>query len=127
MDAWLYEDGPAGSGKTAVLMEAAVRAAKAGISFLPASSVGMQKAAHGMQQAAHGIVLVDSLVLLKGYEDIVAKLEEGLKQKYDVSVKVFGTFRVEYQGSPVAKPLVLRWGDGISVSWNIEGFRHWLD
>ena len=38
----------------------------------------------------HGVIIVDSLAQLRGYEDGVSKLEEGLKQEYGLEVKVFG-------------------------------------
>ena len=41
--------------------------------------------------AVEGVVLVDSTALLRGYDDVESKLEEGLKQKYDLHVKVFGS------------------------------------
>ena len=38
----------------------------------------------------YGVIIVDSLAQLRGYEDGVSKLEEGLKQEYGLDVKVFG-------------------------------------
>ena len=38
----------------------------------------------------YGLILVDSMALLRGYEDVASKLEEGLKQEYGLDVKVFG-------------------------------------
>ena len=38
----------------------------------------------------YGLILVDSMALLRGYEDVASKLEEGLKQEYGLYVKVFG-------------------------------------
>ena len=38
----------------------------------------------------YGVILVDSMALLRGYEDVEAKLAEGLKQQYGLDVKVFG-------------------------------------
>ena len=36
-----------------------------------------------------GVILVDSTALLRGYEDVEAKLAEGLKEQYGLDVKVF--------------------------------------
>ena len=48
-------------------------------------------AAIGVRVAVeNGIILVDSMALLRGYEDVASKLEEGLKQEYGLDVKVFG-------------------------------------
>ena len=38
----------------------------------------------------YGVILVDSTALLRGYDDVESKLEEGLKQEYGLDVKVFG-------------------------------------
>ena len=38
----------------------------------------------------YGAILADSIALLRGYDDVESKLEEGLKQEYGLDVKVFG-------------------------------------
>ena len=40
--------------------------------------------------AGYGVMLVDSTALLRGYDDVESKLEEGLKQYCGLDVKVFG-------------------------------------
>ena len=39
----------------------------------------------------YGLILVDSMALLRGYDDVESKLQEGLKQEYGLDVKVFGS------------------------------------
>ena len=39
----------------------------------------------------YGVILVDSIALLRRYDDVESKLEEGLKQEYGLDVKVFGS------------------------------------
>ena len=40
--------------------------------------------------AGYGVILVDSTALLRGYDNVESKLEEGLKRVYGLDVKVFG-------------------------------------
>ena len=43
----------------------------------------------------YGVILVDSMALLRGYEDVASKLQQSLKDEYGLDVKVFGgVFRV---------------------------------
>ena len=37
-----------------------------------------------------GVILVHSMVLLRGYEDMASKLQQSLKDEYGLDVKVFG-------------------------------------
>ena len=37
----------------------------------------------------YGVILVDSLALIRGYEDVASKLQQSLKDEYGLDVKVF--------------------------------------
>ena len=69
----------------------------------------------------YGVILTDSIALLRGYDDIESKLEEGLKQYCGLDVKVFGGCLWEYKCIPVVHPdFVLEEGQGPFV-WDSSG------